>query len=189
MWSNQNDSAMYFASHTDGAADSSWAVGPAVKSPLIADDHINLKSLQSDGSGRVFAITKTSLNDAVNPDANAPIVMLLTRTRAGQWSNVPVWRVSDGVTRPILIIDESNSVLHAFATSSESGGFITEKTSPIASISFPTGVGTTFLKDASSNSLNNPTTSKQNVTTSTGLVVLAGNDAKGYYWHNYEAIP
>jgi len=189
LWSNQNESVVYFAYHGDGNGDSSWTVKEAMRSPLIADDHLNLKSLSSDGSGRVFAVTKTSLNDAASPDANAPIVLLLAFTPASGWSNYPVWRVSDGVTRPILLIDESNLVLHVFATSSESGGTIREKTSPISSISFPSGSGTTFLKDAANNALNNATSTKQNLTRATGLVLLAGNDSTGYYWHGYESLP
>jgi len=189
MWSNQTDSAMYFAVHADGGADTAWTLEPAIKSPLYADDHINLKSLQSDGSGRVFAVTKTSLNDSVTPDAAAPIVLLLTRTSGGRWSQTPVWRISDGVTRPILVIDESNGVLHAFATSSESGGVIREKTSPAASVSFATGTGTTFMKDASSNVLNNPSSSKQNATRESGILLLASNDTTGYYWHNAQTVP
>ena len=98
----------------------------------------------------------------------------------------PIWRVSDGVTRPILFIDESNLVLHIFATSSDSGGKILEKTTPINSISFATGTGTVFMKDGASNSLNNATSTKQNLTSGSGLVILASNDATGYYWHNYE---
>jgi hypothetical protein len=190
MWSNQNDSTMYFAYHVDGAADSSWTVSAAARSPLIADDHINLKSLQSDGSGRVFAITKTSLNDVASPDANAPLVLLLVRNAAAGWSMSTVWRIGDGdMTRPILLIDEANLVLHAFATSSTAGGTIREKTSPVNSISFATGLGTTFMKDAASNSLNNATSTKQNLTHATGLVLLASNDATGFYWHNYEPLP
>ena len=56
-------------------------------------------------------------------------------TPAAGWATYPVWRVSDGVTRPILFIDQSNFVLHVFASSSVSGGRILEKTSPINSIS------------------------------------------------------
>jgi hypothetical protein len=190
MWSNQNDSAMYFAYHVDGAADFSWTASPAVQSQLIADDHINLKSLQSDGSGRVFAITKTSLNDAANPDANAPLVLLLVRNAGAGWAVSTVWRISDGdITRPILLIDETNLVLHAFASSSTAGGTIREKTSSVNSISFATGLGTTFVKDAASNSLNNATSTKQNLTRASGLVLLASNDSTGYYWHNYEPLP
>jgi hypothetical protein len=190
MWSNQTDSAFYFASHADGAADSTWSVAPALQSPLIADDHVNLKSLHSDGSGRVFAIAKTSLNDLASPDSSAPGVVLMARVSDGRWSHVPVWRVGDGVTRPMLLIDEANHVLHALATSSESGGTIRLKSSPISSIAFPTGLGTVFLRDASgTNLLNNATSTKQNLTRVSGMVVLASNDSNGYYWHNAQPVP
>jgi hypothetical protein len=186
MWSNQNDSTMHFAYHFDGAVDSTWTASPAISSPLYADDHINLKSLQSDGSGRVFAVTKTSLNDPASPNPNDPLVVLSVFTPTAGWAMYPIWRVSDGVTRPILFIDESNLVLHVFATSSDSGGKILEKSSPINSISFATGAGTVFMKDGASNNLNNATSTKQNLTSGSGLVILASNDATGYYWHNYE---
>jgi hypothetical protein len=191
MWSNMTASAMYFARHVDGAADSDWTISPAIQSPLIADDHINLRSLQSDGSGRVFAVTKTSLNSGSTPDPNDPIVLLLVRDPVTGWSSHPVWRVGDGtITRPILLIDESNQDLHLFASSSESGGTIRHKSTPIGSISFPTGQGTVFLRDGSqTNALNNATTTKQNVTSQSGLVILASNDTVSYYWHNYMALP
>jgi hypothetical protein len=190
MWSSQTDSAFYFASHADGAADSTWTVARALQSPLIADDHVNLKSLHSDGSGRVFAIAKTSLNDLASPDSSAPGVVLMARVSDGRWSHVPVWRVGDGVTRPMLLIDETNHVLHALATSSESGGTIRLKSSPISSIAFPAGLGTVFLRDASgTNLLNNATSTKQNVTRVSGMVVLASNDSNGYYWHNAQPVP
>ena len=119
-------------------------------------------------------------------DPNDPLVLLSVFTPAAGWATYPVWRVSDGVTRPILFIDQSNFVLHVFASSSVSGGRILEKTSPINSISFAVGTGTTFMKDGGSNSLNNATSTKQNLTSASGLVILASNDTTGYYWHNYE---
>jgi fibronectin type 3 domain-containing protein len=199
MWSNQNDSAIYFASHTDGQSDTSWTVVAAVRSTLVADDHINLKSLQSDGSGRVFAVTKTSLNDAPNPNPGDPLVLLLVRDPSAGWSLSTVWRIGDttgpGVTRPILLIDESNSMLHVFATSSDAGGTILEKTSPISSVSFPSGAGATFMTDPSGALLNNATSTKQNVTSASGIMILASNNAASstasqeFYWHNYEALP
>lgn len=190
-WSNQNDTALYFAIHVDGASDSSWTASHAIRSPLIADDHINLKSLQTDGSGRVFAVTKTSLNDATSPSPSDPIVLLFVRDPATGWSNYPVWRVGDGaVTRPILVIDESNLVLNVYSSSSEQGGTIRHKSSPISNISFPTGLGAVFLRDASqTNALNNATTTKQNATRASGILIVASNDTADYYWHNYAAIP
>jgi hypothetical protein len=190
MWSNQNDSAMYFAYHVDGASDSSWTTSAAVNSPKYADDHINIKSLQSDGSGRVFAVTKTSRNDLSPANPDDPLVLLFVFSTSTGWSSSPVWRVSNGVTRPMLLIDESNQMLHVFATSSEGGGTILEKTSPVNTPSFAAGTaGTVFVKDGGSNSLNNATSSKQNLTRTTGLLLLTSNDSTGYYWHNYESLP
>jgi hypothetical protein len=157
MWSNQNDSAMYFAYHLDGAADSSWVASPAIMLPHYADDHINLKSLQADASGRVFAVTKTSVNDLAPPNPADPLVLLFVYNPPGGWARYPVWRVSDSVTRPILLIDRTNSMLHIFASSNENGGTILEKTSPIGTPGFINGLGTVFINDAASPNLNNAT--------------------------------
>jgi PKD repeat protein len=190
MWSNQPASAMYFAVHQDGAADTSWSPSrTAIQGPSYADDHINLKSLQADASGRVFAAVKTSLNDLTNPNPNAPLIMLLSRDPAtGDWSSAVFGRVADDHTRPIVLLDETNHVIHMFATAGESGGTIYEKTSPLDSISFATGLGTPFVRDAASANMNNATSTKQNLNATTGLLVLATNDATGYYWHNYESL-
>ena len=59
MWSNQTDWAYYFASHVDGAGDDAWTVTTAMKGAELADDHINIKSLEGDSAGRVFAAVKT----------------------------------------------------------------------------------------------------------------------------------
>jgi hypothetical protein len=190
MWSNQNDAAMYFASHTDGQSDSSWTLEAAVKSPFIADDHINLKSLQSDGSGRVFAVTKTSLGDPANANPSDPLILLLVRTPGTGWASHTVWQVSDDATRPILLLDETHQVAHVFATAPTSAGTIYEKTAPYnGSLNFPTGLGNAFIKDPNGSLLNNATSTKQNVNSTTGLVVLACDDStSGFYWHGYESL-
>src|SRR5215210_1957509 len=68
LWSNQNDGTFYFANHRDGDPDDVWQGGVAMQGNKYSDDHINLKSLQADLSGRVFAAVKTSLGDLANPD-------------------------------------------------------------------------------------------------------------------------
>src|SRR5207247_1628548 len=93
MWSNQGSSnyAMWFAVHQDGAPDSSWSAGEqALSGGGTADDHINLKSLQSDGSGRVFAATKTS-----NTTSSSALIMLSVRSATGSWSHSPIALVSE----------------------------------------------------------------------------------------------
>jgi hypothetical protein len=190
FWSNQVTAAFYFAYHVDGQADTAWTTQTAASGTNFADDHINLKA---DASGRVYAAVKTSLGDGSNPDPNAPLVALLVRDPAsGTWSTTTVWRVSDGgtngFTRPIVEIDSSNQVLHVFATSSDLGGAIYEKTSPLGSISFPVGNGTPFIVDGGSLTLNNSTSTKQSVTTASGLAVLCGSDGTSFYWHNYQSL-
>jgi PKD repeat protein len=190
MWSSQTASAMYFAVHADGQADSTWQQSrTAIAGPNWADDHINLKSLQAVG-GRVFAAVKTSLDDVPNPNPNMPQILLLSRDPAtGDWSNAVFGRIGDHHTRPIVMIDETNRVLHMFATAPVTGGTIYEKTSPLDSIAFPSGAGTPVIRDATTVNVNNATSTKQNVTSQTGLVVLASNDSSsGSYWHAYESI-
>jgi hypothetical protein len=191
MWSNQVTSAVYFAIHADGAGRGTWnASRTAVQGPNLADDHVNLKQLQGDPSGRVFAAVKTSLDDA-GAASSAPQILVLARDPAtGDWSSAPFGRISDCHTRPILMLDSEHQVLHVFATAPDSGcpfsgtaGTIFEKTSPMANISFPLGRGTPVIRDAASPNLNNATSSKQSVTTATGLVVLASNDVTKRYWH------
>src|SRR5829696_2831438 len=115
MWSDQSSAGdgMYFAVHDDGAPDTTWGASrTAIQGPQTADDHINLKSLQADGSGRVFAAVKTSFTTS-----SAPLIMLLVRDAStGDWSSYPVARVSDCPNRPLVLIDEENQVLHVFAT-------------------------------------------------------------------------
>ena len=191
MWSNQVTSAMYFASHADGAAPSAWSASrTAVPGPNMADDHINLKQLQGDPSGRIFAAVKTSLDDS-GGSASAPQILILARDPGtGDWSSTAFGRISDCHTRPVLMLDSEHQILHVFATAPDSGcpysgsaGTIFEKTSPMANISFPLGRGTPVIRDADSPNLNNTTSSKQSVTSATGLVVLASNDVTKRYWH------
>ena len=191
MWSNQAASAMYFAVHADGNSRGAWGTSrTAVQGPKSADDHINLKQLEGDSAGRIFAAVKTSLNDA-GATASAPQILVLARDPAtGDWSSYAFGRISDCHTRPVLVIDSQHQVLHVFATAPDSGcpfsgspGTIFEKTSPLSNISFPAGRGTPVIRDADSPNLNNVTTTKQSVTDATGLVVLASNDVTKRYWH------
>jgi PKD repeat protein len=174
MWSDQSADRDSFAVHDDAAADTTWTTETALQGPGMADDHINLKT---DSTGRVFAAVKTSKGGLTDP-----LTMLLVRDLAGAWSSAVFGLVRDHHTRPIVELDESNGVLHMLATAPESGGTIYEKTASVDAISFATGLGTPVVKDADAKE-NNVTSTKQNVTVATGLVVVASGSA-GHYWHN-----
>lgn len=194
MWSNQVDNKMHFAFHDDGAPDNVWNDSAiAFQGAKNADDHINLKALDSDSTGRIFAVVKTS-----QTSASLPLIVLLTFTpsgSAGTWSATTVSRVQDGPTRPIVIIDQAAMQARVYmtgpvapATTGDSGGRIVEKISSLSSLSFPVGAGTTVMQDADSPALNNVSSTKQNVNSTTGLVLLATNDDTDRYWWSYDTL-
>ena len=61
MWSNQTASTVYFSYHLDGDPVDSWSASEAVTvpGPGQSDDHLNVKALEADSAGRVFAAVKT----------------------------------------------------------------------------------------------------------------------------------
>ena len=179
MWSNQSELKMYFAVHNDGADDESWdsisAYNPS------ADDHINIKSLQADSAGNVFAVVKTSFSALGEPG----IVLLACTggncTSAGDWQAHVVYERASGTkkTRPILLIDTENRDLYVFMADT-GGGVIYYKHSDIDTINFPDGSGTPFIDfDAS---IDDPSSTKQNLTSNTHLVVIASDNE--FYYHN-----
>ena len=196
MWSNQSSGVkMYFAAHADGAGDAAadWQVVAAYT--VSGDDHMNLKALQSDAAGNLFAVIKTSFSITSNPPKPYIVVLACTQgtcTSASDWSPHVVYMTNEGnPTRPMLLIDTTNRNLYVFARITYSGtsDAIYYKSSSIDNINFPSNaaapiIGTPFIKGTPYNKINDPTSTKQNVNSSTGLVVLASDASKRYYLHN-----
>jgi hypothetical protein len=186
MWSAQQPNgfgttSFYLATHTDGAAPNAWTTEIAATGASLADDHV---SLTATPDGTLRAAVKTS-----RPNGTDDIVRLLTRTPAGAWSGTPVWQESSGVTNPVLVIDSTHNRAIVFATSQDGGGDILRKTSPLSSPSFPAGTGEVAIDDPTAGSVvNHVTASKAAVTSATGLVVLASDDADRTYWHHWDPL-
>lgn len=189
LWSNQLTRKFYLAVHRDGAADGSWqtevAYGGGVGgcSTGCANDHVNLKQLASDGTGRVFAAIKTA-----NRNTGQPFVALLARDRTGKWTSHPFGAVEDLHTRPMVMVDEQHRELFMFAVSPEVGGTVYYKKTSTDSISFGPGPGTPFIQSTQDTDISNPTSTKQNLGTTTGLVVLASANSHAVYHHNYMSL-
>jgi hypothetical protein len=194
MWSDQTpaNDGMHFSVHQDGAADASWSGRQAaIQGAGSGDDHMNLKSVEASG-GRVYAAVKTSFTAST-----APLIMLLVLDpAAGVWQSYPIARVSDCPNRVIVLIDDESSVVHTYATypappsfgCSSSGGAIYEKASPLSAISFPPGRGTLRILDADSPFMHNVSSTKQNVNSRTGIVVLAADAQTKRYWHSFQPL-
>lgn len=180
LWSNQRTEKMYWASHIDGAADGAWTLDTAYAQPKGADDHINLKSIVGDPSGRVYAVAKTS-----STTATEPLINLLVLGRDGTWTSHVYSRVSDNATRAIVMIDREARELYVFSSAPCcSGGNIYYKKTTMDSPNFEPGLGTVFMQSATNPKINNPTSSKQTVDSASDLMVLASDDSTRTYLYN-----
>ncbi|MBA3431269.1 MAG: hypothetical protein H0U16_07295, partial [Actinobacteria bacterium] len=187
LYSNQNDETLSFARHSDGAGDatSDWERIVLASGAKLPDDHLNIRSLMDDPSGRVFAVVKTSLNDKSPKDPSDPLIILYTITGTSA-SSATAWRVEDDVTRPILMLDSEHRDVHVFGVAPCcSGGIVYTKSADYNNPSFTTGLGTTFIQLNSDPKINNVTSAKQTVNSTSGLLVEASDDSTRFYVHNF----
>ncbi|MEO7911346.1 MAG: Ig-like domain-containing protein, partial [Roseiflexaceae bacterium] len=191
LWSSHSSSssasAMYFARHTDSDAPGTWKPVEQIYGGVgscLADDHINLKSLQDDPStGALFAAVKTSAGDSGCPSGATDAIMLVVRNPNNTWKWTTFGTTTDNHTRPLVLLDSDNRKVYMFATSPTSCGTIYMKSTSMANPSFASGLGTSFIS-ASGACINNATSTKQPVGNSSGLVVLASDQTNKFYYHN-----
>lgn len=192
MWSDQTTGSVWWATRTDGTAATSWKSQPAVQGKGIADDHLNLKSLQADTAGRVYAAVKTSLDETTTDMTQPQLQLLVFKPGTGAFSKSTISTLADCQTRPQIVLDPDNNKIHAFQTGPSTNvsgcpyagvsGSIYEKTADMDNPVFGSGRGTPIIQNGSSATVNNPTTTKQPVTSTSGIVVLASDDAAKRYW-------
>ncbi|AOT03012.1 PKD domain-containing protein [Arthrobacter sp. U41] len=201
MWTDQATGTAYWATRTDGTsptAASSWNVQEAVKGNNQVDDHLNIKTLQADPSGRVFAAVKTGLDDGSSDPTLAQLVLLVFKPGTGAFEKTTIARTGDCVSRPQIMLDTQNNLVRAFHTapsSSVSGcaysgvaGSIYEKTASMDNPVFGTGRGTVVIENAASANMNNVTSTKQSVNATTGIVVMATDHVNKRYWFSDRSL-
>lgn len=195
LWSSHNtnpitdpNAAMYFAWHKDNDADDVWQPAQAIyKGACIADDHLNIKSFQADQSGQLYAAIKTSYADNIKDcggGTNPPQLRLAVRKADGRWTVTTFGTRADDHTRPIVLLDQTHRTVYMFATSPTSCGVIYMKQTSMDNPSFATGKGTAFISSNTYKCINNATSTKQTLSASTGLVVLASDEKAFMYLHN-----
>ncbi len=178
LWSDQASNAMRFAYHVDGATDTSWTLETVLSGTGIADDHINIKSLVGDSAGRIYAAVKTS-----NTVASDPIIYVVTRGANGVWTAQSTATVADKLTRPQLALDSTNKVVYIMQ-STEGGGTVYYKQAPMSDkpAFSGSGKGSTFITWSGAK-VNNVSTTKDPVTSTTGLVAIAADEFAHRYYH------
>lgn len=201
MWTDQATGTAWWATHDDGKSPrtaASWKVKQAIKGAKRVDDHLNIKSLQTDPSGRVYAAVKTSLNDGTTDRSLAQLLLVVFKPATGSFTQSTIARTGDCVTRPQIILDTANNLVHAFYTApstyvrgcafSGTAGSIYEKTASMDKPVFASGRGRVVIEDAASPHMNNVTSSKQSVNSSTGIVVMASNSVTKRYWFSDRSL-
>jgi hypothetical protein len=188
MYSDQNLWNFTWITHADGDAVDVWSAPSAAFEGLeLSDDHINLKALEGDPAGQVFAAVKTS-----KTALSDPLIELLVLDDAGVWHNHTAFSVADEPTRPQVELDPVRRKVYVFTSIGPccTGGTIAVKTSDLDDIAFGAGNGETLMRSAADTHLNNVTTTKQPVDKAmSSLPLLAGDDTTHQYWQSTLALP
>jgi len=186
FWSDQASHRFLFASRADTAklARTSFTIeeafGPATGCPTTtsmacADDHVNIKAV----GDTLYAVVKTSLNDAVPADPADPLIVVLKRTSTG-WTPFEVSDVAANFTRPIVVVDPGADLLHVFANILGGDTYVwnAAASSPVFSGPLPWTTDDTYT-------LSNPTSTKQTVSSTTKTVVMTSTPGAPHrYWYN-----
>lgn len=166
MWSDTPDTVMEFKVNSGGG----WGGPnePATSGLKLAEDHINLKA----AGNTVYAAVKTKFSSAQKPG-----IRLLSRSPSGNWSGHEVTNAGFRHTRPIVII--TGSRVRVF---SQAGQDVFMKTARRSTLNFPGGAGTHVI-DAG-----NATSTKQNLTGTTQMIVVGSDHDAKRYRHMYTQL-
>jgi hypothetical protein len=147
----------------------------------LADDHLNLKSLAADDNGRIHAVVKTSLGDVSTDKPTDPSLIVLTRALGGSWSQATVATVADKLTRPQILLDQTNKDIYVIMTT-EGGGTGYYKKAPLSQIQFASGKGAVFMSSSGAK-INDLSTTKDPVNNTTGAVAIGSASNIRTYFH------
>ncbi|MDQ2941832.1 MAG: cell wall-binding repeat-containing protein, partial [Chloroflexota bacterium] len=188
MWSSRRDvlgkTFFYWSERLDAAAATAWdtkKIAGSGNTPF-AEDHINLKLATTD-SGDVLAAVKTN--------SSTKNIQLLRYSGTGPWLAYGVFFDPGNQTRPQLVVDDEHDIVYVFASDNEGsgGGNIIYKSAPLTNLaSISTAPIKTFIDGGPelANNVNNFSTTKQNVNSTTGILGIATSSTN--YYHNYISL-
>ena len=183
-WTNRVESRVSFASHTDGDAPDAWTVtSTPLEGGLPADDHMQVGSLSAPEGPTVFIVVKTSLDTRDASLGTDPQMLLLELRPDGGWETHVFGVLRDHHTQPLLLINEDARELYVFAVAPFGEGAVYYKRTSADEISLPPGEGIAFLHWTDGPVITTPTSTKQNVGASSGIVVLAADVTANQYVH------
>lgn len=166
MWSDQRRGEFGFAVHGDGDAPGEWTLESIRGDGPIADDHINAAVARD---GTLYAAVKTEF------DTGGMVQLgVYRRSPNGEWDGIyPVTVLSEeeSGTRPIAVLNEERGEIYVFYTNwAVRPNTIGVKAAKIDTMRFS---GKTVRAMESNTDLNDVSSTKQPVTSSSGLMILA----------------
>lgn len=184
VWSSEAHGGIYFASHTDGDPADAWSpTTTLVEGASVADDHMSARGLDGPQGATLFIMVKTSLDVLPEGDADDAQMLLLELRPDGELGSHTYGRLEDRHTRPLLLIDEDKRDLYMFAVSPFGAGSVYYKRTPADEIVIAQGRGAPFLRLPERPQITSPTSTKQNLSYDTGLVLLAADEETNHYLH------
>jgi hypothetical protein len=183
VWTNEAIDTLFVAAPSldDPASWQQFTVDVEGLAP--GDDHLSVAVAETPAGPRLLVAVQTSLDELPDSSQNDPQLLLVAIEPDGSTRQYLVGRISDGLARPVLLIDGENEVMYVLATSPTSGGRIVFKASPIDDIGFPQGEGFPLIDVEGVASITSATSTKQTLGSRSGLVVLASDgDAGRYAW-------
>ncbi len=202
---NVVSASMHFAVHDDGAGPLAWTSDAIYTAS--GDDHLNIKV----AGGSLFAAYKEE-------GLTKQIGLLVCQNAVSgcktktDWKRYPVYTRKDNdgnspgadlkaansanPTRPNVLVDTDHREVYVFVSVEQGAAAqssIRYKKTSIDAINFPTDDGVPFITTDvlnldSTSVINDPTSTKQNVNSTTGLVVLASDAGQLRYFHNYLSL-
>ena len=199
MWSNQVDGAVYFASHADGAARTSWG---SVTVPLQGTQVRRRPPEHPVDRGRQRRTAVRGREDVAQrrpqpQPERPPVHHAAAEPRRQPGTSTRSAASSDKQTRPILMLDDRNRKVYVFFTTSTNGATIDSgtaetaiyyKSSGLDSPSFAVGRGTPAIELDTDRHINDVTSTKQNVNGTNGLVLLASDNVTKFYMHSFISL-
>jgi hypothetical protein len=184
MWTDQASERVLFASHADGDSDSTWSPVELVATGVgTDDDQLNLKTFEVGGARVVATPIRTTVDvDADQNPLDAQILVMI-RGADGRWTSSEAGRVQDRHNRPILLVDPARRLMYVVAQSPTSGGMVSIKRASFDKPIFPPGTGDPLVSSTEDPAIANATSTKQDVSAATGLIVLASDESTGRYLH------
>ncbi|MFN8491660.1 MAG: Calx-beta domain-containing protein [Caldilineaceae bacterium] len=219
LWSNQisaTNTSLNFAWHLDSNSSytngADWTLQKGLNAVANtnpqsrASRYMNIKVLHTGTADQLFAAIKFDNVLQNPPQPTFPEIGLLARNGDGAFVYRNYSTVADNDARPLLLLNEgdpanaNDNAAQLFVAGEPQGSKICYKALALpaapADLStlgqFPTGnCGANFIVDASGvyTTFRDPSSTKQNVNTTTGLVVLASDVNNRAYAHNVLGNP